>query len=49
MQFVPGYHLRRIGYEPRNEIGWRQWVTSARRIPGDILLFQNRRDTGLTL
>ena len=47
--FVPGYRLRHIEYEPQNEIGWRQWVMSARRIPGDILLFQNRRDTGLTL
>ena len=47
--FVPGYRLRHIAYEPHNEIGWRQWVMSARRIPGDVLLFQNRRDTGLTL
>jgi fatty acid desaturase len=47
--FVPGYHLRDIAYEPQNEIGWRQWVVAARRIPGDVLLFQNRRQTGFHL
>jgi acyl-lipid omega-6 desaturase (Delta-12 desaturase) len=47
--FVPGYRLRDIAYEPQNEIGWRQWVVAARRIPGDVLLFQNRRETGFDL
>lgn len=47
--FVPGYRLRDIAYEPQNEIGWRQWIVAARRIPGDVLIFQNRRDTGFDL
>jgi fatty acid desaturase len=47
--FVPGYRLRHISYEPQNEISWRQWVVAARRIPGDVLLFQNRHDTGFDL
>jgi fatty acid desaturase len=47
--FVPGYRLREIAYTPQNEIGWRQWIAAARRIPGDILLFQNRHDTGYDL
>ena len=44
--FVPGYYLRRIPYSPENEIGWWQWVSRAKRIPGDVLLFQNRLETG---
>lgn len=47
--FVPGYRLRDIAYRPQNEIGWRQWIVAARRIPGDVLMFQNRRDTGFDL
>jgi fatty acid desaturase len=47
--FVPGYRLREIAYTPQNEIDWRQWIAAARRIPGDILLFQNRHDTGYDL
>ena len=44
--FVPGYHLRRINYTPVNEIGWWQWVRGAKRVPADVLLFQNRAETG---
>jgi len=44
--FVPGYHLRRINYTPLNEIGWWQWVCGAKRIPADVLLYQNRAETG---
>ena len=47
--FVPGYYLRRIPYSPENEIGWWQWVTGAKRMPGDVLLFQNRLETGWDL
>lgn len=45
--FVPGYHLHRIPYAPPNEIGWWQWLSSAKRTPADVLLFTNRLDTGL--
>lgn len=44
--FVPGYHLRRIPYTPDNEIGWWRWVSRAKRLRGDVLLFQNRLQTG---
>jgi fatty acid desaturase len=44
--FVPGYHLRRIPYTPENEIGWWHWVHGAKQVPADVLLFQNRLETG---
>ena len=47
--FVPGYYLRRIPYSPENEIGWWHWIAGAKRLPGDVLLFQNRLDTGWDL
>jgi len=47
--FVPGYDLRRIDYEPENEVGWWAWLRGARALPGDVLLFQNRHDTGFDL
>jgi acyl-lipid omega-6 desaturase (Delta-12 desaturase) len=47
--FVPGYHLRWIPYAPENEIGWLQWVLRAKRLPGDVLLFQNRLQSGSDL
>jgi fatty acid desaturase len=47
--FVPGYHLRRIGYAPGNEIGWWRWVRAAKRLRGDVLLFQNRLESGYDL
>ena len=47
--FVPGYHLRHIDYAPANEIGWTGWIGSARAIPGEVLLFQNRDETGFDI
>jgi omega-6 fatty acid desaturase (delta-12 desaturase) len=47
--FVPGYHLREIGYQPQHEIGWRQWVRGAKRLSGEVLLFQNREESGWDL
>jgi hypothetical protein len=44
---VPGYYLRRIDYVPQNEISWWQWLIKSKRIRGDVLLFQNRDQTGL--
>jgi fatty acid desaturase len=44
--FVPGYHLRRIAWTTGNEIGGWAWVRRAKQLPGDVLLFQNRLDTG---
>ena len=47
--FVPGYDLRRIAYAPENEVGWWTWLRGARAMRGDVLLFQNRHDTGFDL
>lgn len=47
--FVPGYHLRRIPYSPENEIGWWRWVSRAKQLRGDVLLFQNRLESGWDL
>ena len=47
--FVPGYHLRRIPYTPANEIGWWDWVRARKRMPGEVLLFQNRHESGYDL
>jgi hypothetical protein len=31
---------------PANEVGWSGWIARARAIPGEILLFQNRDESG---
>jgi acyl-lipid omega-6 desaturase (Delta-12 desaturase) len=47
--FVPGYHLNRIPYRPANEVGWWTWVSGAKRLPADVLLFENRTQSGLDI
>jgi fatty acid desaturase len=47
--FVPGYHLRRIPYQPAHEIGWWEWVRISKGTRGVVLLFQNRRETGIRI
>jgi len=47
--FVPGYHLHRIHYAPENQVGWWHWVRGAKQMRGDVLLFQNRLETGYDL
>jgi fatty acid desaturase len=43
---VPGYFLGRVPFAPRNESpGWR-WILGARRLPGEVFLFQNRNQSG---
>ncbi len=46
---VPGYHLSAVPYTPVNEVSWRRWVPAARAVPGEVLLFHNRSDSGLDL
>jgi acyl-lipid omega-6 desaturase (Delta-12 desaturase) len=44
--FVPGHRLAEISYSPANEVtGWR-WIRAARAVPGEVLLFQNRTQSG---
>jgi acyl-lipid omega-6 desaturase (Delta-12 desaturase) len=47
--FVPGYHLRAIPYQPHHEIGWWQWIRGAKKLSGEVLLFQNREESGWEL
>jgi acyl-lipid omega-6 desaturase (Delta-12 desaturase) len=44
--FVPGYHLSKIRYQTHNEVPWLSWLWKARRLPADVFLFQNRRQSG---
>jgi fatty acid desaturase len=46
---VPGYRLSQVPYVTANEVSWRRWIPAARAVPGAVLLFQNRHDTGLDL
>jgi acyl-lipid omega-6 desaturase (Delta-12 desaturase) len=43
---IPGYYLHRIDYRPVNEVHWWQWLVKARRLPGEVFLFQNRDISG---
>lgn len=46
---VPGYHLDQIAYQPQNEIAWWKWIWKARAVRADVLMFQNRDQTGFDL
>ena len=43
---VPGYDLHRFGRDTANAIRWWEWFYRAKVVPGDVLLFQNRDQTG---
>ena len=44
---IPGYHLHHLqARETLNCIRWWKWIFAAKAVPGEILLFQNRDDTG---
>ena len=47
--FVAGYNLRRVPYNPLNEVDWWRWLTGAKRLRGEVFLFQNRIQTGFNL
>ncbi len=44
--FIPGYRLGEVGFSPDNEVSWHKWVPAARAVPGDVLLFQSRNESG---
>lgn len=44
--FVPGYDLRKIPYATHNEVSWWRWLLAAKRVPGPVFLFQDRRQSG---
>mgnify|MGYP002629823006 CR=1 FL=1 len=44
---IPGYHLHQLQTrETLNCIRWWQWIVAAKAVPGEVLIFQNRDDTG---
>ena len=44
---IPGYHLHQLQTrETLNCIPWWRWIIAAKTVRGEILLFQNRDDTG---
>ncbi len=47
--YVPGYRLRRIDYQPRNEVHWWRWLKAARSLSGTDFLFRNWDDTGVRI
>jgi acyl-lipid omega-6 desaturase (Delta-12 desaturase) len=44
--FVPGPRLADIPYSPANEVSCWRWIRTARAVPGEVLLFQNRTQSG---
>jgi omega-6 fatty acid desaturase (delta-12 desaturase) len=44
--FVPGYRLHGVAYTPQNEVGYWGWIRVAKRVPGEVFLFQNRTESG---
>ncbi len=46
---IPGYHLRGLECPTENGIGWWRFTLAARRLPGEVFLFQNRHQTGLEI
>ena len=44
--YVPGYRLSEVTYTTENEIGLWAWIRGARGMPGELLLFHNRLETG---
>jgi fatty acid desaturase len=46
---VPGYYLHLLGRDTLNGIAWWKWLWAAKRVRGDVLLFQNRNQTGFDI
>jgi acyl-lipid omega-6 desaturase (Delta-12 desaturase) len=46
---VPGYDLMRIAHRPMHEVDWWRWLTGAKRLKGEVFLFQNADQTGFRL
>ena len=44
--FLPGYRLHRVAHAPQNEVGCWRWIRLAKRMPGEVFLFQNRTESG---
>lgn len=43
---IPGYDLHLLQAKTENSIAWWRWMIKAKSVRGDVLLFQNRDQTG---
>lgn len=43
---VPGYLLPKLNFTGDNQVSWIRWLKESKKIPADVLLFQNRNETG---
>lgn len=43
---VPGYRLRRINYQSKNEVNWWRWLRASKRLSGVELLLGRRDESG---
>lgn len=43
---IPGYYLHTVHEQTTNAVPWWRWLLSAKRVRADVLLFQNRNQTG---
>ncbi len=46
---VPGYYLHTLGRDSHNGVPWWKWLWAAKRVRADVLLFQNRNQTGFDI
>lgn len=46
---VPVYRLGRLPSPPENTITWSDWLSTAKRMPADVLIFQTARESGVKL
>lgn len=47
--WIPSYYLYRVKTETGGETPGFEWIYKARKIPGDVLVFEDRNTTGLKL
>jgi omega-6 fatty acid desaturase (delta-12 desaturase) len=46
---IPGYYLHKLGRQTQNGVSWWRWLLAAKRVPGDVFLYQNRNQTGFDI
>jgi omega-6 fatty acid desaturase (delta-12 desaturase) len=46
---IPGYYLHTLGRRTPNGVLWWKWLWKAKRMRADVLLFQNRNQTGFDI
>ncbi len=47
--WIPSYYLYKVKTNTGGEVAGFEWICSARKIPGDVLVFQDRNGTGLKI